>query len=132
MQRRQWDLAEVAARLQCDLIASLWRPEEYRSAVTPLEDPQSVQFYPDLERRARKRCRRCYRQQLDGTAQAAISGDFAAFSTTLLVSPYQDRTEILAVGSEAGQANELPFLVMTDAIGPFWAKKGQNIWISHR
>ncbi|MCL2058697.1 MAG: epoxyqueuosine reductase QueH [Oscillospiraceae bacterium] len=43
---------------------------------------------PDMQKRAR--CAMCYLKRLSYTAEAARDGGFDCFSTTLLVSPYQD------------------------------------------
>jgi len=53
-----------------------------------------------------ERCRLCYRMRLRTTARSASENGFDAFSTTLLVSPYQDcqviRHEAEAAADEAG------------------------------
>ncbi len=55
------------------------------------------------------RCRICYRQRLDRTARAAAEGGFEAFSTTLLISPYQNLEEIRLLGNEAAERWRVPF-----------------------
>ncbi|HOP73810.1 MAG TPA: epoxyqueuosine reductase QueH [Bacillota bacterium] len=51
-----------------------------------------------------KRCVRCYRIRLEKTAEKAKELGMTAFSTTLLISPYQNREQICAIGQElAGQ-----------------------------
>jgi predicted adenine nucleotide alpha hydrolase (AANH) superfamily ATPase len=57
-----------------------------------------------------KRCGPCYRMRLERTARTAREGGFDAFSTTLLVSPYQNH-ELLRESAEASAAREgAPFL----------------------
>jgi len=56
------------------------------------------------------RCGFCYRWRLERTAQRARERGDEAFSSTLLVSPYQDREQLVAVGREAAAAQGLEFL----------------------
>jgi len=46
------------------------------------------------------RCRACYRLRLESTARVAAQQGFEAFSTTLLISPYQDIESIRLIGDE--------------------------------
>jgi len=46
----------------------------------------------------RERCGICYRLRLERTAQVAQQQDFQAFTTTLLISPYQQQTLIRSLG----------------------------------
>jgi predicted adenine nucleotide alpha hydrolase (AANH) superfamily ATPase len=56
------------------------------------------------------RCRRCYELRLEKTAREASVRGFEAFSTTLLISPYQDFNQILTTGREvAGRYNLIFF-----------------------
>jgi predicted adenine nucleotide alpha hydrolase (AANH) superfamily ATPase len=52
--------------------------------------------------RYRERCRICYEIRLERTAQVARDGGFDAFTTTLLISPYQSQGTIRALGEAAG------------------------------
>jgi predicted adenine nucleotide alpha hydrolase (AANH) superfamily ATPase len=57
-----------------------------------------------------ERCARCYRIRLEKTAARAAAGGYGAFSTTLLISPYQQH-ELVAETAE-GEAKKygVPFL----------------------
>ena len=48
----------------------------------------------------RERCRICYRMRLEKTAQLAVEGNYAAFTTTLLISPHQDQALIRQIGEQ--------------------------------
>ena len=48
------------------------------------------------------RCGYCYTCRLEDTARYAAANGFTHFSTTLLISPYQDRELICAVGAQMG------------------------------
>jgi len=56
-----------------------------------------------------KRCRTCYRFRLRATAREAAARGFDAFSTTLLISPYQDISAIQEIGLEAAKRVGLIF-----------------------
>ena len=56
------------------------------------------------------RCRYCYEMRLSCVAEEAVKGGFDAITTTLLVSPYQDRDLILQEGQRAVQDRDLAFL----------------------
>lgn len=48
-----------------------------------------------------QRCQTCYRIRLGKTAREARRGKFDGFTTTLLISPYQDLEEIIRAGQKA-------------------------------
>ena len=47
-----------------------------------------------------ERCKACYKLRLEKTAEEAGKRGFEAFSTTLLISPYQDFDQIVTLGRE--------------------------------
>ena len=56
-----------------------------------------------------RRCRICYGIRLDRTAREAAARGFEAFSTTLLVSPYQDHDAVREAGVEASHRHGVRF-----------------------
>ena len=56
------------------------------------------------------RCGTCYRMRLEPTAQYAAQNGFDAFTTTLLVSPYQNHELLVAVGQEMAEKYGVTFL----------------------
>ncbi|HZW50080.1 MAG TPA: epoxyqueuosine reductase QueH [Bacillota bacterium] len=56
------------------------------------------------------RCEYCYELRLEKTAQKACELGIREFSTTLFVSPYQDREKIMAIGSSIAKKYQLSFL----------------------
>ncbi len=69
-----------------------------------------ARVYPnDKEGSPGARCLICYRWRLEATALAARERGFGSFSTTLLVSPYQQHEAIAEVGREIGAAHGLEF-----------------------
>ena len=55
------------------------------------------------------RCNMCYRVRLDKTAWYAKEKGFDAFTTTLLVSPYQKHELICEIGQQAAQKYGIDF-----------------------
>lgn len=60
--------------------------------------------------RTEPRCRYCYDVRLDTTARYAAEHGFDAFTTTLLISPYQKHYLIAAIGEEKAAKYGLQFL----------------------
>ncbi|MBR4875673.1 MAG: epoxyqueuosine reductase QueH [Clostridia bacterium] len=56
------------------------------------------------------RCVFCYRSRLERTAQEAAARGFDSFTTSLLVSPYQNREAICKIGAELGAKYGVEFL----------------------
>lgn len=56
------------------------------------------------------RCKKCYFMRLEKTAEAAAAMAYNAFSTSLLVSPYQNHEEIKRIGEELGKKYGIQFL----------------------
>lgn len=56
------------------------------------------------------RCGHCYQCRMDRTAQRAAEGGFDSFTTSLLISPYQDHEGICRAAREAGEKYGIDFL----------------------
>jgi hypothetical protein len=56
-----------------------------------------------------ERCAICYRWRLERTAQAAAQGGYDLFSTTLLISPYQNIEMLRSLGEELAQTYGVGF-----------------------
>jgi predicted adenine nucleotide alpha hydrolase (AANH) superfamily ATPase len=63
------------------------------------------------------RCAYCYHTRLDSTARYAAEHGFAAFSTTLLVSPYQKHEEIIQTAQALAQTYGVEFLYRDFRVG---------------
>ena len=55
------------------------------------------------------RCKKCYRIRLEKTASFAASNSYDSFSTTLLISPYQDHEAIKQLGEEIAEKYNINF-----------------------
>ena len=64
------------------------------------------EVYPEDE----NRCLKCYKIRLEKTASFASQEGYSAFTTTLLISPYQDHDAIKRAGEEAAAKHGVEFL----------------------
>ncbi len=86
-----------------------FRPEEYFNMFN-IKDPDKLigssgSFIPP----APDRCRSCYKLRLEKTAEQAKNEGFDAFSTTLLISPYQDFEELAKTGNDLAEKYNVQF-----------------------
>jgi hypothetical protein len=74
-----------------------YKPEEYfdlfRDDESKGKDSMAIPPFPE-------RCKSCYALRLEKTAKEAQKQGFDAFTTTLLISPYQDFEQITSTGRE--------------------------------
>jgi predicted adenine nucleotide alpha hydrolase (AANH) superfamily ATPase len=56
-----------------------------------------------------QRCINCWRRRLAEASKTAKQAEFDAFSTTLLISPYQNHDEIRLIGNELGKEAKVYF-----------------------
>jgi hypothetical protein len=70
-----------------------------------------------------ERCDICYRLRLERTAQMARESGFDAFTTTLLISPYQQQTLIRSIGEELAARNGVEFYFENLRRG--WGERGR-------
>jgi len=66
-------------------------------------------FLRDVVFREGERCRLCYRMRLTKAAQIAKKGNFDAFTTTLLVSPFQKHELIREIATSVSLETGVPF-----------------------
>ena len=97
---------------------------EYRSRKTTLEDyAKSIQlplivdntyglreFCKNVIHDLSGRCFYCYDVRLEQTAKYAAEHGFASFTTTLLVSPFQNHQAIIHAAEKAAEKYQVPFL----------------------
>lgn len=68
------------------------------------------EFLRNAAFREGQRCMMCYADRLERAASVAKKGNFDAFTTTLLVSPFQKHDLIRKIGEEAGRKYGVEFL----------------------
>jgi len=96
-ERRRETLAQYAGEIDLPVI---WAPEY-----------EVVGFMRAISghERYRERCRICYQMRLERTAMTAAEGGFDSFTTTLLISPYQDQEAIKELGEAASARHGISF-----------------------
>ena len=116
-QSRLASLKKLSDLWQVDILYNeKYTPEEYFKALNIAEDtlscfdsdnsPSSKDF---IIPPAPDRCKSCYQLRLEKTAEEAKKGGFDAFTTTLLISPYQDFEQISATGSKLAEKYDVMF-----------------------
>ncbi|HUT20947.1 MAG TPA: epoxyqueuosine reductase QueH [Anaerolineae bacterium] len=96
-ERRRETLARYAAEIDLPVIREPgYEVVEFMRAISGHE-------------RYRERCRICYGIRLERTAQIARDERFDAFTTTLLISPYQNQQAIQALGEAAAARHKVNF-----------------------
>lgn len=108
------DLKRLSGEWKCDVhYLDAYRPQDYfamygigpdRFTLNPTAASSAIPPAPG-------RCRSCYRLRLEKTALHAREQGFDAFSTTLLISPYQDFEAIAATGQELAEHYNVAFLL---------------------
>lgn len=66
-------------------------------------------YFQCVKGKGESRCENCLYLRLSETAETAYSGGFKAFSTTLLISPYQKHDLIKEIGQHAGREKHVEF-----------------------
>lgn len=128
-EKRLESLKNFAGARSIDLQVAPYEPELYYNAIASQEDngrrgaPIDPSQFPEELRSgigkvisARNgdtppggRCARCYLLRLARTAQEAKRLDVHVFSTTLLISPYQDHQVLIQVGTLVAEAFDVEF-----------------------
>lgn len=90
-----------------------------------------VKFFRAVVGKEAERCSECFQLRLSKTAQTALSKNFPAFSTTLLISPHQKHGLIKKIGEEIAKETGLTFLyhdLRRNYSGSRHQTKGLNIY----
>ena len=97
MERRRKVVADYAAKEDFEVVFGEYDMENFfKNVGANIEAPL--------------RCHICWRMRLEKTVQYAKRERFGAFTTTLLVSPYQDQKTIISIGSELGKEFGIKFI----------------------
>lgn len=87
-QKRKNNLSKITKKFKLELIEGEYRPEDHARAIKGKENN-----FPE-------RCFDCYRLRLREAANFASKNGYDCFSTTLLISPYQQHEMIIKIGEE--------------------------------
>jgi len=93
---RQQAVGDFSKMAGLEVLYPEYRPQEFFRAVNTREAS------PD-------RCSLCWRLRLDKTARIAKEEGYTHFSSTLLVSPYQDQELIKQIGSDIAKESGIDF-----------------------
>ncbi len=100
--RRKDALLEAASKIGLEIISPDYKMEEYFRAV--------FSFVGEgLKPSPTERCSLCWRLRLSMTAGFAKNNGFDAFTTTLLVSPYQDHEKVKKIGEDIAVEKGIQF-----------------------
>ncbi len=93
-------ISELPTKHPVSFLAGEYRPEEFYTAVKGLEQcPEGGD-----------RCTVCYEMRLREAAEAARSGGFDYFTTTLSISPLKDAKRLNTIGKRLGEEYGLSYL----------------------
>lgn len=94
--RRRDALAGAVEKIGLEVIYPLYKMEEYfKKTISKQDSPE--------------RCRRCWELRLSKTADFAKENGFSAFTTTLLISPYQDHDVVRKIGEGIATKKDIEF-----------------------
>ncbi|MCM8778191.1 MAG: epoxyqueuosine reductase QueH [Candidatus Omnitrophica bacterium] len=113
--RRRDALYEFFRREVGEVIYFDYLPEDFFIRIEPELSPA-------------ERCPQCWRLRLEKTALYAQEHNFDYFSTTLLVSPYQDQAKLRTLGEELSQKYKVKFFFEDFRTGFREAHRKANEW----
>ena len=105
--RSRRDALEAFAR---DHELSLNMEDEYGLRPFLREVVSMDEDFADHDQTVKRRCAYCYRLRLEKTASVAAERGYEAFSTTLLISPYQNHELLKETGYEFAAKYDVSFL----------------------
>lgn len=115
-QKRKENLSKVVGEKGTEFLEGEYDPDEYDKSVSGLE-----LAFP-------KRCESCYKLRLEKTAEVAKQNGFDLFSTTLLVSPYQQHAKLREIGEELALKYNIEFYYQDFRLH---FREGQNLARDH-
>ena len=77
--------------------------------IYPEYSPREFFQLVNLNEEAPQRCSLCWRERLKKTAQSARAAGFKYFTTTLLVSPYQDHEVLRKIAADIADKTDIKF-----------------------
>jgi predicted adenine nucleotide alpha hydrolase (AANH) superfamily ATPase len=95
-QNRRQAVEDYSQKVNLETIFPEYRPQEFFQAV-------------NLKEQNPGRCAICWSLRLKETAKVAKKQGFTHFSSTLLVSPYQDQELLKKIGTDVSQEEEIEF-----------------------
>jgi predicted adenine nucleotide alpha hydrolase (AANH) superfamily ATPase len=93
---RKQALEDYIRKASLEMIYPEYKPEEYFQAV-------------NMKEKGKDRCLFCWKLRLQKAAIVSKKEGCEAFTTTLLVSPFQDQEALKKIGSDIGEAEGIKF-----------------------
>ncbi len=69
-----------------------------------------IEYFQRITGHEAQRCRYCFHLRLQKTAETAVKLGFAAFTSSLLISPHQKHDLLLEIGNNLAKEMGIPFL----------------------
>jgi predicted adenine nucleotide alpha hydrolase (AANH) superfamily ATPase len=110
-ERRREALAQYAAQIELPMV--------WQAGYEILDFMRTIHG----RERYRVRCHLCYEMRMERTVQVAAQGGYDVFTTTLLISPYQDQDALKAIGEQAAARHGIGFFFENLRRG--WAERGR-------
>lgn len=104
-EKRLNDVKKLCENLKIELEIPDYEVEEYFDRLYDYEK----RHYKSIENLPKLRCAECYKLRLNYSASYAKQIGADMFSTSLLISPYQQQSLIWQIGVEAGEKYKIPF-----------------------
>jgi predicted adenine nucleotide alpha hydrolase (AANH) superfamily ATPase len=101
--RRKDALSEAASKIEFEVIIPDYKMEEYFRFIF------SNNVGGGLKPSPAERCGLCWELRLSKTASFAKANGFDAFTTTLLISPYQDHEKVKKIGEKIASEKGVQF-----------------------
>lgn len=104
-ERRKKSIEKLSKKMKVKIYSPKYDMREFFDALYAYEKGHHRRIENDRKRR----CGVCFDFRLRKTAELAKKKGFDYFSTTLLISPYQDQSHIWHIGVEIGDETHVPF-----------------------
>ncbi|MCX5715385.1 MAG: epoxyqueuosine reductase QueH [Candidatus Omnitrophica bacterium] len=103
-QKRRATLEEYSVRSGLEVVYPEYQPDYFFEKISGNEEKPG-------------RCLACWRMRLEETALFARQNGFDSFTTTLLISPYQDHAAIKELGTQVAKQQNLDFYYQDFRLG---------------
>ncbi len=84
--------------------------EQFKVPLITVEGYDMPEYFKRVAGHEEERCAHCFEMRLDKAADVAIANGFNAFTTTLLISPWQKHELIKETGEKVAQGKGIPFI----------------------
>lgn len=96
---------------------SLVRYAEMKRVAVIYDDEYQIEEFLKGILACKNRCEYCYMDRLERTASLAAEEGFEAFTSTLLISPYQQHDLIREIGEKLSEEHDVPFFYRDFRLG---------------